>query len=431
MGYFNNPYFYIIMRKIVLYSLVLLCVANESKGQHYTIKNFLSTELTFPTDFRFESFSYKIKDTVAYIVLRQSGDSTTTLALTAISTNTGSIISHDTIVNLSPNFKIRDILVSQRFLMLTGKDQFVYYDTKAQPVFKNTLNDKHYLNYENVELLNDSLLLLYRICNFHPASGQAGLHMNVIKISDLTVIHKRIVPFPSVLLASMSKKWVTIANNRIIAVAPLTGVLSIYDFELNEQKNETLNICDSQFKANESKEAYYDSLFNNENIRLANIINKYPIDSITNNWHLVRSELHSKGFIGNAISEIRQQHISIEKMYSINDSILLFSVSKPSYAFSYRDVYYYNVKTHTIIKSYTRWPISIQSTIDGYEDVCPINLALDNSVFPTIGMDYAIVCSLLCPDKIEYGSKDAVTADIMMKLYSEGYRLKIVKYKIN
>ncbi|MEZ5017068.1 MAG: hypothetical protein R2800_08435 [Flavipsychrobacter sp.] len=407
-----NKFFYLL---IVLLGYSALAHADN---KNYELREATPTNVKISKDVDLFNVAYKYWQNWLYVFVKEKKEKSAFINIYKINAKTGMLDSRDTVKVSEEYFSIGDILIDDNYILLTSADEYVLVkDRKSTYSNFNELKEKQgALNYKHAEKLNDSLVLLYRIYNFHPNDGNSGLHLTLFNVNTQKVEKTRLIDFPSIILSHMNKRWLTVSGDKILYVTPLTGKLYAYDFNLNFVSVKELKLNKQDFLRNDVLEKTYDSLHSAETYMLRNKIK-------------LESPIYTKDFIGTVINDVRSKEMFIEKIFPIDNSVIGISISNPKTSKHYRDVYVYDVKRDKLVSKNTDWLSWRQDKVSSHNDYYPISINSSPVYAPFFHKRNIYSCTLFYTKTITPSSSDEISMRILKDINENDYQVTILKYK--
>ncbi|MEZ5015587.1 MAG: hypothetical protein R2800_00920 [Flavipsychrobacter sp.] len=336
---------------------------------------------------------------------------------------TGRNLHIDTLLDIPMYFVLRDIGIQKNRIYLFTDDEYLYFEPgNSKNTFQYVNRIDSVLRYEYCEKINDSLLLAYLIYNFHPADGKSGLFMQVINTNNQKVLSKHFEKYSSVALSSLNKRWLTVLDEKIYVISPLTGNLREYNKELQLLNEHVINgmFNKTEVITNKTYENYLqefieynDAVYNNDTI------GKYS-----------NNNLFSKEGIQNILDTTEKNFAFIKKIFNINTSVIGICISRPTHNKEQLDLYTYNIKKRELVSVYKNWNCISQKNIMELEDFYPIDLRLQHSRFPNFQDDTVYTYTWLNPKLFTSGNKMDVSSIYLNDIKKNGYQFYILKHKI-
>ncbi|MCJ8208087.1 hypothetical protein MUY27_00110 [Mucilaginibacter sp. RS28] len=286
------------------------------------------------------------------------------------------------------------------------------------------------INYNDGCKINDSLILLGSTSSYHPADGFAGLNMTSFNSKTMKVVKTRQYQFEGIGLAHMGVNWFTGAGGHIYAITPMSGIVYEFDANLELVGKKNAPIPWTNATENIKFEHKLDVLIYNEWHRLRNLYAKYGKDSIHKNRALATSEYYSKNYDAFVSDTVRKAFEYVEKMLPYNDSMVVISFCRKGYAFKYRDVFLYNVRSNQITKQMPTWSITKKDTCNQFEDYFPIYISNDLNIAPYFKGDKIYYYTVYNPQLFTPGLKkelDKINAEDISK---NNYQWHLLEYRL-
>lgn len=297
------------------------------------------------------------------------------ISVTDVNIMTWAVAYKNIIADVRTAFPYADLAVSKRYDILIGYNHLFVHDRLTnENHFRDFYTDT--VKYHSGFILNDSLLYLSSIYNYHPLNAFPGAHMAIFNLRTNRFTKSIAIPFQGILLSHMINSWDLVQHEQIYLVHPLSGKLSRYNKNLEFIDSFHLDIPWQNKPKNLAYQNRTDSFVYRLYANLSQSMRLYGPDSIRNNrkldpWHGLSGE-----FMDSVTRTARNHHEYIEKILAINDSTLLVSVCRPGYQLNFRDIYWYNISTRKVIAKNEHWTCSKQDSLSKPEDffvVDPIN----------------------------------------------------------
>ncbi len=275
---------------------------------------------------------------------------------------------------------LRDSITSETFGNFIVGDSFdiIFYEKKMlvyqRSSGRHSLYGDDNFVYNNGYLINDSLVCLYRVYNYHPADGFSGLHLAIFNLNKMEFVTTKKINFSGIGLSNMNANWVYANSEYIYIVSPMTGILHKYDKTLTIIDTIIMPINWSNIDKNVAFQYKIDSTISSEYNRLKDTY------AMTGKW--VRNYVYNSDFIHKTIDDIRAHYEYIEKMMPYNDSVVLLVFYKPNYNFEKRDLIYYNINSNVVVHSDSEWQCSAKTIINDFEDYFTVNIFVSPNNFP-------------------------------------------------
>ncbi|MEZ5017067.1 MAG: hypothetical protein R2800_08430 [Flavipsychrobacter sp.] len=344
------------------------------------------------------------------------------IVITGYRLSSGMSFYKDTIAGLPRSFRFIDISFSANNLLITDYNSYlsIALDKHRAPLYKGISPVREGAPvFRNCSFLSDSVALLYIVYNFHPKTRAAGLYLNLLNVNTNEFIKKEYFPFPGVSMAQVSRSWVTVANDKIYAVSPLSGVLFEFDKSLKLVGSKTMSLFDDKTREqNIGFEQYLDS---------SAVAYRQQVLSGNSEKEPQLAGIKSKTY--SLIDTLSKSFTYIERIFPYNKDYIGVSVSNYEYDNKYKD--FFVVDTHgNIIKEIKKWNYSVSPYITKPEELFPVDINREKNYFPYFQDGFIYTGSLYNYSLFLQGSVNDVTENIFKKTAQNGYVWSILKYKI-
>lgn len=348
-----------------------------------------------------------------------------------IDLNTMAVVRTDTITDVGVNFFHRDIIVHKDYDIILGNSRmYIYNRKKRKGVYKdfNQYGGQNFF-FDKGYVVNDSLILLYDIYDFHPFSGLPGIYLNAFNVNTGEfVLHKK-AKFPGVGLSYMAVNWGWFNKANFYAVSPMSGILYKYNMSLELTDSVKMPIKWSDYSKNiQFQKALDERIANNYN-KLYGILLKYGLDSIDKNPALGASDMNTKEYISNLIDTVRTHYEYIEKILPYNDSVFIITVCRGGDYLKYRDVYFYNVVTNKVIKEKERWLCSRKDNLERFEDFFVIDVICSEDCAPCFYEGHAYKPTFYNQTLYHNGTKNELEKTIHKDITQNQYQWRLLEYE--
>ncbi|MEZ5015588.1 MAG: hypothetical protein R2800_00925 [Flavipsychrobacter sp.] len=434
------------MEKLIskLLFVILFSLLQTNIYAQYKLVNEINTDVTFPKNSRIDEVGFEVnKNTICLV---QSINDTSSengnrkhIVISFHDLNSGNEIQKDTIQGITSAFRVYDIDFNDKYCLLVGHKKYLYYERNntqnAHFVYlpKEILNNKgKSIAFKNANIINDSLALLHGVYNYHPNSSGSGLHLNILNLNTNTIVKSVSYDFPGIGISFMSHSWITVSGGYIYAVSPLSTWLHIYDKYLNLVKKKQLKLFDANsYAKNILYEQYVDSIIKYENIRIEKIVNKYDKDSLEYHREDFQSYIYSKEYIGSTLDSLHGAYNSVNRIFTVNDSIIAVTTATPHDRNVYRNLFLLNKNSLEIVKKIDKWRISPTEEQNKVEDFFVLDISIQDIASPKFKDGYIYTCGFY-PTSIFVKDNVKKSADnVFNYIKNHGYKWTILKYKID
>jgi len=258
-----------------------------------------------------------------------------------------------------------DFLLVDSQLYFVNRTHIESKPTSVSELFRQDLNTGEVVvchsglvnQFEKIEKINDSLILLYSLYPYHPADGNPKLNLITYNYQKGKIENERLDLFEGISLGNIVNQWVSVINNRIYTITPLTGKLSVYDLNLFKINQENINLPELNIPENKQFITQLDSVFYDSHIQFEKYKASHS-DATTfsdlGNRKLVFN-FFTKSKMGNKIENLRTNYCYIEKILPYNDTMAVLSIYKAGTNGDKRKVMFLNIKTFQIEDSIRNW----------------------------------------------------------------------------
>lgn len=422
------------MKKILALLLIVLPFISYSQ---YELVNEIETNDFISANSNINEIHYKtIGSKMLQIRKIEQNDNGVSYKISVFNIGNGEAILLDTLVGVPASFRINDLSFNDKYLFVTGPSKYFYYNIKDGNEFnikmiKTFVPKKSRVDppYTNCHFINDSLILLYTIYNFHPNSHDGGLYLNIFNVNSGLFTTKKYYTFPGILMMNCGVNVLTVTNNRIFTVTPLKGKLMEFDFSLNKLKNVQLNVFEkNQVEKNQAFELSIDSLIASEDARLNKIINTNTQESLSSIPEY-KSIIYSKDFIYKFYTEVDSNYTYIDNIFTIDDTLLGITIGSPEDRQEYRRVCIINPRTNKILKEYKAWRCATPLKVSKKEELLTVNLKLPVNQYYYFQGGYIYSGNVFSSKYFFEGESSDISEKIFKDISKNGYKWSILKYR--
>lgn len=261
-------------------------------------------------------------------------------------------------------------VLNDNIFCLIGGNIYIFSSIKDS-VYNIDINSQ----YSRFEVLNDSLLLLYSIYNYHPLDGFSGLEFQTINYLNGERIMRVQNRFSGIFLSHLSVDWLKYCNGYIYVAEPFSGMIKVYDLDLKLVDSLT---SEKIFKP-AIKSIYFqkeiDSLISFERKRMLSVYN-------SDSTNVPNSFIYNKSFIKRISDTVRKTYSYVEKLINVDDSLLALIIYRPGYNFNYRDFVIFSPKTGFVIRKFIKWQSTSLNYINNIEDIVTVDLSYSRGEVP-------------------------------------------------
>lgn len=411
---------------LLVFAILHVNLSNVKAQYHWTKRIYTDSNIVPPdqlADYRIGCAPIRGK---MRLYIRPVSDSTRVL-IKELNLTTFKVEDVDT-VNLPPAKLLPlQFLALPKHDVLIGRNEMLVYSRTPREVFRFTSDS---LMFNKVYRINDSLIFLSRIYNYHPADDEPGFHGHVFNVNSKTFITTRRHDFPGLALSFFAANWVFADEGGIYAVAPLTGVLLTYTTDFRYVSKTQIPAIIREFQRNRKFEDSTDKAIEMENSTLQNIYVNFGVDSIRRNKSLRNSSTHTQEFDAFISKHVREQMEYIERVIPYSDSTVILSVSRPGYETKMRDLYYYNYKSNKITATREKWLCRSSDTSYSIEDFIHAS-TLFNDASPTyFYKDKVFVNTHFNVDVFKGGPRDSVRKIFFKDGLKNNYKWSVLEYQL-
>lgn len=349
------------------------------------------------------------------------------LTITDLNINSFSKIASFSITDSRINFSYMDILATkERDIFIGNNCMYIYNRAKKTSDFI----EKDTVMYDRGYSLNDSLILLSSIFNYHPLDGFPGVHLTVFNLNNKKIIKHIKKKFYGIALSHMINDWVYCKNENIYVVQPLSGNIYKFNNELNLVDSSTIPIRWDSIARNTKYQDSTNFVIYRNYFSTTELVNNYGADSVKRNRKFSVWKLSTKEFIHNIIKQTRENYEYIEKIIPFDDSTVIVSVSRPGYNLKYRDVYYYNPEKNMITGRYEKWLCGREDTLNVPEDFFSVDIINSNPYMPFFYKNKAYALAVYNPLLFVSGTRKNLSEILYNSIVNQNYVWRVLEYKL-
>jgi hypothetical protein len=424
---------------LLLFIPVFLSIPARGYGQSYHIVNeVLTSEKIAPAD-NLNKIYFRASNDTGYLIRAVNAQKEQCdYKVSLFNLATGEILYCDTIKGIPQSFRVTDVQVRNRKVIITSYCKFIYLDIgnpKSAPYFYpaglNYQNDQN--RFDRCEFFNDTLLLLYGIHNSHPYNGKPGVYLITYNLKTLQFDNYKILGFPGISVSGVINNWLTIVKNRIYIITPLSTLMYSLDFNLESIDTVQTNLFSKiEYDSSIAYERYADSLSTEASTDIMKVINKYPSDSQTYHKSEFQHSFYSKDFLLKVLKDIKPLSF-VRQMFTIDDSLIAISISKPNEDGTkhYRDLILYDPTKNNVVKKYRHLLYyDPEENLKRPEDFFVIQFH-DKAHTPYMHNGYAYYYSLFPLSAFNTGKYDDLALKLLNESKKNGYKWTIYKYKFD
>lgn len=425
-----------------LFFILVILFANTITGygqSYHIVKEIPTTEYLAPTD-NLNKIYFRACNDTGYLIRAVNGkNGQYDYKISEFNLETGRVLYCDTIRGIAESFRVTDVQVRNRKVAIIAYCEFIYLDLekpKSAPYFypPGLVYQKDENNFDQCEFLNDTLLLLYTIYDYHPYSGKAGVYLITFNLKTLQFDHYNVLPFPGISVSGITHNWLTILKNRIYIITPLSTIMYSLNFDLERVDTvQTHLFSGTEYDSSIAYERYSDSVLADASAQVMKVINKYPPDSQKYHRSEFQHPVYSKDFLLKVIKDI-QPLAFVRQIFTIDDSLIAICISKPNEDVRnhyYRDMIFYDPVKNKVVKEYRHLLYySPSDSLTRPEDFFVIQFH-DKWHIPYIHRGYAYYYSLFRLSSFHIGKYDDLALKLLNESKKNGYKWTIYKYKFD
>lgn len=352
------------MKTIKVLWAILLFTMTKNYGQHYLFQSNINLDIEYNAQ-QFFKYAWRYQDDQLYIISPENNEQNTSLQLIRYYLQDqkiepiGNISASQLNKSLKDYIVIGDIIYYYSALIEdeTSFSALYQYDLKENKENILTVFEKGY-DFSKIEILNDSLVLLHNIYPFHPADGLAKAQLYIFNVRSNQITHKKHIDFEGISFANIVHEWVYVNNGNVYVVMPFSGGIKKYDAALNLIEQKDLTLPSIEFHKSKEFANYWDHL-------LYDVIDLY--------YQNENNDLYaffSKESIQERMTQLREQHIYIEKIMPYDEHTFILSLYQPAtYQKELRDLFFIDHKT-----------LEVKHVIEDWRAMAPINEQVLNQV---------------------------------------------------
>lgn len=304
--------------------LYLYLLFNNVYAQDYEFQSIIDFDIDLNLK---DQFSYRFKNVENKINILTPKDqgSLDELLLSIYNLNEQQIENEWKITNSKLNQRVSDYAVLNNELYyysgINRRDHTVSalykydLDTKKE---RRLVKLKKRLSFNNIDVINDSLILLHQIYPFHPADGIAKAQLFIFNVNSNEITDQKLIEFEGISLGNIVHEWVYINNNEIYLCSPFSGIIEKYDIRLKLLERKSMNLPDVDFTESKAFAQQWDSLLKESNQIFIKDKKNFSLPFFG------KAKIHER------MTQLRKQHVYIEKIMSFDEHTFLISLYKPS-----------------------------------------------------------------------------------------------------
>lgn len=415
--------------------IIFLCYEVVAFAQYKLVNEVISKD-TISTIVDVNTIAFEVIDNRLFQIRNCNESGGDCLLVTSYSLDSGQILTRDTIMGLSRNFQVRDIICNGKYVFFTDYDEFVHFEVgkvnttniTAMPKWSGQVQNT--AKFRSCEFINDSLVLLYITYRFHPFSSLPGLHLSIYNLNTKIIEKHKHFDFPGTGIAQIPRNWVTVVNQRIYALTPLSSILYVFDLNLDLiEKREIKVFPDTLKNVNKVYEKYIDSSLKAEINRLNNIANEFPVDfEMTHNKHY-KSEIFSKEYLNKLFDTIKR-FTYIERIFQIDNDKIGIVVHNGSDGSEYRSLCIYDVVKNINIRKYDNWRCIPKDSLYKKEDMFPVDITREKNFNPFFRKNKIYVGNFFPTSFFSPGAYADISQNIFKHVSKNGYVWTVLVYDL-
>jgi len=293
-----------------------------------------------------------------------------------------------------------------------------------------------------VSAINDSLYLSYVFYDFHPKDGGTGLQLNIYNTSQRRITKSRTYRTPGIIAAPLVIEWAVATQDYLYSFAGLSFRGYKYDLNLNLVDSFSINglVDAEELKQNLEYEKKTDKyIYHGHDTLLHTLLALEKDSTLKDNSADINIYKNAKDNISLSIQSLRSSKTFIEKARKLNNDLILLSVSRPGYQMEFRDVYWYQPSTNTIVKKAIKWRTGKKQQgneiIEKVEDYFPVDIITVPTFAPYFyhGAVYKVnifnpETFKLCKENNTICTKEIFDEQLFKQAKTHGYQWQISKY---
>jgi hypothetical protein len=417
------------MKPILLF-ICLLAIFTQA-GAQYRYSGIIytdSTKLSYKID-PHEYVSYRLTPECIRVYTRLKHDSLTKIIIKDIDRISFRVRRIDTIPDYISPLKIGDVVSNRNHDVLISDSRIMVYNRNKNTVWHRqyVLGDRH--DFDRAEQLNDSLVVLSTIYNYHPRDGYAGLNIHIFNLNSLSIERTRQLRVPGAAMGFMIGSWTTSLKDRFFILSPLSATLMELDKNLSIVGFKSLTALGFDMEKNKAFESRLDSISYADWDTLYNRnVTTYP-----DRFDEASLKLASKGkeFLLSVGTEVRENYDHVEQLLPYTDSVFIITIARKGSKFNKRDLYFYNAFTDKVERRITDFQTNRPDTIQKIKDYFPIILTHYRSALPTFIGNRIYQYSFNDPALFKTGTRDSLDRVYLKDTRKNNYTWRLLEYTLN
>lgn len=336
------------MTRIFLF--LLLCISSvHSSAQklNYQLTQTIKAVSDTVPDYDFMDFSFK-KTGKEVLILQKNHSNGYFFSSYSLDSNKRS-----NIFNLNISHSIKDFqFINDQLFYCYFPANLTRYNLKTNEE-ERLLQEVPGRRFSKMEMINDNFLLLYNLYPFHPYDGETKVYLYVYDLKKKGIADSLKIDFEGISLGNIVHHWLRVLNEKIFLVAPLTGFVQIYNSKLKLEDSYFLPLPGFDIKKNKGFIDFMDNERKSANEELLQIRESKGEKYIKENK--VISSYYNKGTLMKRIDSLRENYRYIEKVFTDNDTTIIYTAYRPEYQMEFRDVYFFDPIKKEIKDSIIAW----------------------------------------------------------------------------
>jgi hypothetical protein len=411
--------------------LICLLATFTQAGAQYRYSRVVytdSTKISSKID-PYENVSYRLTPEYLRVYTRIKRDSFSKIIIKDIDRVSFRVRRTDTIPDYISPLKITDVVSSRNYDVLTSHSRIMVYDRSRNTVWHRQyiLGDRH--DFSHAEQLNDSLLLLATVSDYHPRDGYAGLNIHVFNLNSLSIERTRELRVPGAAMGFMIGSWITSLKDRIFVMSPLSATLMELDKNLSIVGFKSLTALGFDIEKNKAFESRLDSIsYADWDTLYDRNVTTYP-----DRFNDASLKLASKGkeFLMSVSTEARRDYDRVEQLLHYTDSVFIISIARKGSKFDKRDLYFYNAFTGKVERKIPDCQSNRLDTLQVITDYFPIVLTDYQANLPTFTGNRIYQYSFNDPALFKTGSRDSLDRAYLKDTRKNNYTWRLLEYTLN
>jgi hypothetical protein len=417
------------MKPILL--LICLLATFTRAGAQYRFSRVVytdSTKISSKVD-PYENVSYRLTPEYFRVYTRVKHDSLSKIIIKDIDRVSFRVRRIDTISDHISPVKICDVVSDQNYDVFISYGRIMVYNRNTNAVWQRQyiLGDRHEFKY--AEQLDDSLLALSTVYDYHPRDGYTGLSIHIFNLNSLSIERSRELRVPGVAFGFMIGCWITSLKDRIFILSPLSATLTELDKNLSIVGVKKLTTLGFDIEKNNTFESRLDSISYADWDTLYNRnVTTYP-DRFNESSLKLASQ--SKEFMMTVGTEVRRDYDRVEQLLPYTDSVFIISIARKGSKFDKRDLYFYNAFTGKVDRKIADFQSNRLDTLQVTPDYFPIVLTDYKPNLPTFIGNRIYQYAVNDPALFKPGSRDSLDRVYLKDTRKNNYTWRLLEYTLN